>query len=355
MNSASQPSRKSRTIFESWRLWLVPSATCAAILYALVFLVPYAAGYHQTRRTLAQTLEGLWANEQWQHCWLVLPALAAVIYFDRARFSKIRLRGSLAGLMPLLLGLAFYWVGYRVENYYLGFAALHLLVIGMVLFLVGWRWLWALSFPLLFLVFLWPLYFLENSLTFPLRMIMSHASVAVLNLLGIPVILQGTGIISAPDPLVGLAAGKKFSVDVADPCSGIRSLFALMMVSALYAHFTLKTWWKKWILFLCSIPLAIAGNLARILTLTIGTVAFGAEFAIGKNALTEPSWFHLGAGYMVFAVALGGMIAIAWLLNGGAADFAGWMRAFAIQNERQPRASESRDPATPKHKRQDLY
>jgi exosortase len=282
--------------------------------------------------------------------------VAFIVYLQRKELARLPLRGTIWGIVPMGLALVFFWAGYRVENYYIGFFAIHLLVGGLILWLAGWRWFFSLFFAFAFLTFLWPLYFLENTITFPLRMIMSHASVAVLNLLGIPVILQGTGIISAPDPLVGLAAGKKFSVDVADPCSGIRSLFALMMVSALYAHFTLNTWWKKWMLFLCSIPLAIAGNLVRILTLTLGTVAFGTEFAIGKNALTEPSWFHLGAGYMVFAVALGGMIAIAWLLNGGAAGFAGWMRAFVRLNER-PRTSENKEsaPATPKHKRQDLY
>jgi len=130
-----------------------------------------------------------------------------------------------------------------------------------------------------------------------------------------------------------------------------------MMVSALYAHFTLETWWKKWILFLCSVPLAIAGNLVRILTLTLGTMMFGAEFAIGKNALTEPSWFHMGAGYMVFAVALGGMVGIGWLLNGGATGFAGRIRSLVTQNQRRSRISEKVEsgPATPKQKRQDLY
>jgi exosortase/archaeosortase family protein len=114
--------------------------------------------------------------------------------------------------------------------------------------------------------------------------------------------------------MLGITAGKKFEVDVADPCSGIRSLFALMMASALYGNFTLKTWWQKWILFLCSAPLAIAGNLARILMLTIGTIVFGSDFAIGKNPLTDPSWFHVIAGFIVFAVAIGGMIGISRLL-----------------------------------------
>ena len=56
-----------------------------------------------------------------------------------------------------------------------------------------------------------------------------------------------------------------------------------------------------------SVPPEVSGTLA--------TVAFGSEFAIGKNPLTDPSWFHMGAGYAVFAIALGGMIAIAWLLT----------------------------------------
>jgi exosortase len=218
--------------------------------------------------------------------------------------------------LPVLgFALLVYVIAYRVDNVYLGYLAIQLTLPGVILWLGGWRLLSKLAFVCLFLVFMWPLFFLEESITFRLRIIMSGASASALNMLGVPVVLQGTGLISAPDPLLGIPAGKKFSVDVADPCSGIRSLFALLMVSALYGHFTLKTWWEKWILFLCSIPLAIAGNLARILALTLGTVAFGSEFAIGKNALTDPSWFHMAAGYLVFAVALAGMIGIAWLLQ----------------------------------------
>jgi exosortase/archaeosortase family protein len=159
------------------------------------------------------------------------------------------------------------------------------------------------------------------------------------------VVRSGTAIISAPVPQLGIRAGEQFAVDIADPCSGIRSLFALMMVSALYAYYMVRTetgfriqdsgfgkkgarfplplsilqacvkHWRRWLLFACSVPLAVLGNLVRILALTFGTILFGSEFAIGKNALTEPSFFHMAAGYLVFAVALGGMAGIGWLLN----------------------------------------
>ena len=49
--------------------------------------------------------------------------------------------------------------------------------------------------------------------------------------------------------------------------------------------------------------------------LTLGTVAFGSEFALGKDPLEHPSWFHLVAGYLVFIVALLGMTGVGALLN----------------------------------------
>jgi len=67
----------------------------------------------------------------------------------------------------------------------------------------------------------------------------------------------------------------------------------------------------------------------------------------------------MGAGYMVFAVALGGMIGIGWLLNGGASDLLARARSFAVQRDHPPkqRTPDSAQPGqnTPKPKRQDLY
>lgn len=289
------------------------------ILAVLIFAVPYSAGYQSERLPLSRMLVLFWGYEQWQHCWLILPAVIFIVYSQRKELAQVPVQGSNWGLLPFILALAAYWVGYRVENYYIGFLSIQLLVGGMIVWFGGWRWLLSLLFVYGFLMFIWPFYFLENSITFPLRMLMSKTSVFALNAIGIPVIQSGTGILSAPESMLGLQAGQKFSVDVADPCSGIRSLFALMMVSALYAHFMLQGWVKKWLLFLCSIPLAIAGNLCRILMLTFGIIAMGSEKAIGT--LEHPSFFHMLAGYLVFAVALAGMALIAFLLSGGLGRF----------------------------------
>jgi exosortase len=113
--------------------------------------------------------------------------------------------------------------------------------------------------------------------------------------------------------MLHLAQGEKFAVDVALPCSGMRSLFALLMVSALYGYFAIKRAWGRLTLLLVSIPLAIAGNIFRIVMLTVGTMIMGSEKAIGS--LEHPSFFHMLAGYVVFLVALGGMVLVAGLIN----------------------------------------
>ena len=287
--------------------WLVP-----ALLFAFV---PYAEGYGSHKAELLEFWTWMAGNsEDWQHCFIVLPGALALMVYAIQREPLPAKSSTTLGLPLVLFSLLLFWLGYRMAVQYIGWASLQLLLVGGIWFLLGWRTVLFLAFPLLFIVFAWPVPFLDNYIAFPLRLIMAHAAVFVLDLVGIDVIRNGTGILSSPDPMMGIPAGQKFAVDVADPCSGIRSLFALMMVSALYAQFTLKDWWQKLILFAFSAPLAILGNLARILMLTIGTIVFGAEFAIGKNALTDPSWFHIAAGYLVFLVALGGMVGIGALL-----------------------------------------
>jgi len=282
-------------------------------LWLLYAFNPYAFGYGSHMVTVLQFANVLWQGEDWQHCYLVPAAVAAMIYFKRDNLPAARFEKSWTGLALLAFGLFVYWVGFRADNIYIGYASFQLLTGGIILWLLGWTWAKALFVPWAFLVFFYPLAFLDNIIAFPLRMIMAEASVHVLNIVGIACVKNGTGILSAPDVLAGLPIGFRFSLDVANPCSGIRSLFALMMVSALYGYFTQRGIWRPLVLFLVSIPLAIAGNLARILMLTFGTIAMGPAVAIGT--LEHPTFFHMLSGYLVFTVALGGMLGVGWLLD----------------------------------------
>ncbi|MGA0111188.1 MAG: exosortase/archaeosortase family protein [Chthoniobacterales bacterium] len=302
-----------------WRSALVAPNIFAALAsagaaYALFAWFPYASGYGATRATMFEFMGWIWKNNpEWEHCWLVPLAVIGLIYYRRKSLAALPVQGAWLGLVALFGSLFVYWVGYLADNIYIGYASLLAFTGSAVLWFLGWRWLMALAFPIAFLAFMFPLPFMDNFLAFPLRIFMSNVSVAFLNLIGLSCLQQGTAIVSAPDFAAGLAAGERFAVDVADPCSGIRSLFALMMVSALYGYVAMDKPWQKWVVFLSSIPLAVAGNFARIIMLTLGTIALGPEVAIGS--LEEPTTFHMISGFLVFAVALGGMLGVGWLLQ----------------------------------------
>jgi exosortase len=286
------------------------SALILGVLYAGI---DYTTGYGQHRVSIFTQVKLQWGLEDWSHCMMVPFAALLIVYLDRAKLLVLPLRGSTAGLPVLFFGFLLYWFGFKADNIYFSYLAFEVLLAGMILWFGGRGWMRALAFPWAFLVFMWPLLFLESFIAFPLRMMVSHVGVVILNIIGIPSVLNGTGILSAADTTLNLAQGQRFAVDVALPCSGMRSLFALLMVSALYGYFSLNGALKRWVLFLAAVPLAIAGNICRIVMLTIGTIIIGSEKAIGT--LEHPSFFHMLAGYVVFIVALGGMFGVEKLLT----------------------------------------
>lgn len=294
--------------------WLPAAITGALIIVVIMAIFPYNSGYAFQRTPMLKTLKDFWSGEDWQHCVLVPFAIGYIVYLRRDVLAKLPIRGSLLGGIPLMvLSMLFYLAGYKTNISYLGFGAVQIMVAGLVVFFLGWRWMLELLFPWLFMVFLWPLIFLQDTIAFRLRLIMSIASVDTLNLIGIATVRDGTAILSAADPMVGTKIGERFSVDVADPCSGIRSLFALIMISSLYGYLTMKGWWRVALMTFAAIPLAVLGNLFRILMLTIGTITLGSNIAIGPEG--HPSTFHMAAGFFVFVVALAGMLGIGWLIQ----------------------------------------
>jgi exosortase/archaeosortase family protein len=157
-------------------------------------------------------------------------------------------------------------------------------------------------FPASFLAFTIPMSSFTDFFTIHLRILGSSIATGVLNGVGLHVERSGTALFSR-------VAGAEFSVDVADPCSGIRSLFAMMALTAAYAHFTQKTLLQKWALFACAIPLAMIGNMFRIFSICLVAVWFGQEVATG--------FYHDYSGYIVFVVGVLLMIQAGALIEKG--------------------------------------
>lgn len=276
---------------------------------------PYTTGYGEVRRSVLEMVSRFWRGEpDWQHGMLVPPIVFFLIWRLRDRWASLPVKGSWVGLLCVLLSLFFYWVGYKANVLYFAMISCHALFASCILWIFGWEYLRALIFPILFLTFAWPLFFLTDTLAFQLRLIMCEFSSLFFNLIGLENLRVGTALVSASDPVAGLAQGERFALDIESPCSGLRSLFALMMVSALFGFFTLGQPWKRWMLFASSLPLAVLGNFVRLLLLVFGTLFLGSDVAVGKDGGT--SAYHFLAGIAVFIVALGGMVVLAAVLRG---------------------------------------
>lgn len=313
MSSAQITASAKGLTWTAKRIQAVVACGLVAVSFGyLVLGLPYAAGYGEFRMTLWRWLVQTWADPTWQHGALAGPAVAFLVWRQWATLSKLEAKPANVGLLLVIGCLVAYWIGYRGNFYYIGYASIHMLTAAVVLWLWGWRHMKALGFAWLMLGFAWPYIFLEDTLAFQLRYLMVGFTVKLLNLVSVHTLQEGTALVSAAS--ASHAQGELFSLHVDGPCSGMRSLFALMAVSAMFGYFRQRTWWRRALVFSLSIPLAILSNMARILVLVFGSMLFGQTFAVGKGD-HYTSNFHLLAGIAVYLVALAGLLASEKAIN----------------------------------------
>jgi exosortase len=239
-----------------------------------------------------------WAGADMSHGWLIPLVSLYMVWCKRRDLRDAPKMLSWIGLSVVILALLLYLAGLRVQQTRFVLFALISLLWGIPFFLYGKPVAKMLLFPCAYLIFCIPMTFLD-SLTFPLRLVSSTVSVELLNGLGISVTRLGTAI--------HVNAGAGFSLDVAHPCSGLRYLLAMVALTTAYAYFTQSSAFKRGILSLAAIPLAMAGNIARITLIAVVGAFFGEDFAVG--------FYHDYSGYVVFAVATLLMLALGSLLN----------------------------------------
>ena len=190
-------------------------------------------------------------------------------------------------------------VGGQIRLEIVGFTGL---LASLALSFFGRRTAQRALFPILFLLFCMPLHSFLDVVTIHLRMFAVSVAYGVLRGIGVEVVRQGTMLASASG---------SFAIDVAEPCSGLRSLFALMALAAGYGYFTQPTWPRRIALFALSIPIAVVGNVVRILTIVLVAATCSPDFATG--------FYHDYSGYVVFLVAVALMVAsgglVGWLFG----------------------------------------
>lgn len=284
---------------EKWRLAslnredLVRSALVAVII-GLIFSV-----FHFQGNTLDVNVFGrsalAWMVERWtddieyggdySHGWLIPFLSGYVIWRRRKELAAAEKKISYAGLGVVVASLLLHWLGAKAQQTRLSLFALVGLSWGIPFYLCGWQVARRLIFPCAYLIFCIPFNFLDT-ITHPLRLFATDASAVLLNGIGIGVEASGARLHS-------LTPGG-FDLDVADACSGIRSLTAITALTAIYANITQYRAWKQWTIFALSMPLALAGNIVRVFTTGIVAEMFGTDTAMHL--------YHDFSGFIIFIV-----------------------------------------------------
>lgn len=255
----------------------------------------------------------MWSHEStsgvdYSHGWLI-PLISFALLWHKRKDIKEHLHRAQPhpfGLVLLASALIMHAAGLRMQIPHTSAVSIILALWASVWITLGADIAIKTAFPFAFLLFAVPIEFLTQA-TFPLRLIGSIISVSILNGLGIETARHGTAIISG--------AGQGFALDVADPCSGIRSLMSLMALTAAYAYMFRKNNIVRWFMFLCSIPIAMFANIGRIITVAVYAVLFGQDAGM--------KIYHDYSGYIVFVFAVLLVMALDRVLNSAAKKFSG--------------------------------
>lgn len=296
---------------ERWRLGALDAQELikiglVSVIIGLIFMLFHMLG--NTVENVGSRSAFQWMFARWQdtisfgadysHGYFIPFVSLGVIWYRRKEIFSVGVYTDFRGLAVVIFALILHWLGAKMQQTHFSLASLVLLIWGVPFYLFGWDLAKKLVFPCSYLVFCIPLNFMDV-MAFPLRIFSTTLAAGMLNGIGIGAIRSGTAIYS------NVAGG--FEFDVADPCSGLRSLLAMTALTAVYAYFTQKTVVKKWILFAASIPLAVVGNIARIVTVAVVAEAAGGKLALGI--------YHDYSGYILFTASITMMVVIGSLLN----------------------------------------
>jgi len=254
--------------------------------------------------TLIHLAAQWWHDPNFSHGFFVPLFSAFVLWENRKRLLRIPLRPSWSGLPVLAFALCVLTVGQLGAELFLARSSLLLLLASFTVLFLGWNVFRATFFPWAFLILMIPIpAIIFNQITFPLQILASKVAAAVLSLLGVPVFREGN--------VINLPA---MSLEVAEACSGIRSLMSLVTLAIIYGYLLEKRLWVRWLLALASVPIAVAANSIRI----IGTGLLVQYWDTDK----AEGYFHASWGWLIFVIsllmlyALHGLIRTVWPQEG---------------------------------------
>ncbi len=238
-----------------------------------------------------------WTDPNFSHGFFVPAFSVFVLWQDRAYLASLPRRPSSWGLPITILGLTILVVGSLGAELFLSRVSFLVVIAGLVILFVGWRYFRAMLFPWAFLLLMIPVpAIIFNQITFPLQILASKVAANVLPLAGVPVLREGN--------IINLPA---MPLEVAQACSGIRSLLSLGTLAVIYGYLMETRNWMRTVLALASIPIAVVANSLRIVGTGLLVQYWDPDKAEG--------FFHAFSGWLIFVVSLGLLFLLHHLLK----------------------------------------
>jgi exosortase len=232
-------------------------------------------------------LVGQWIRDpNYSHGFFVPAFSWYVLWQERDRLRALPLRPSWSGLPILLLAVVVLTAGVLGAELFLSRVSLLIAIAGVVILVYGWNHMRAAMFPWLFLMLMIPIpNIVFNQITFPLQLLASKVAAVTLPLFGVPVLREGN-VIQLP----------VMALEVAEACSGIRSLMSLTTLAIIYGYLLETRLSIRVVLALASVPIAVIANSLRIVGTGLLVQYWDPEKAEG--------FFHAFSGWLIFVVSL---------------------------------------------------
>jgi exosortase D (VPLPA-CTERM-specific) len=238
--------------------------------------------YH---RILADLVQAWIVDGNYSHGFFIAPIAAYFVWERRADLASAPQRPSAWGLVLVLGSLLVLAAGLLGSEFFLSRLSLIGVLAGCVLHLYGWRHLRIVAFPLAFLILMIPIpAIIFNQIALPLQFLASRVGEIVIDAFGIPVLREGNVLTLANTTL-----------EVAEACSGIRSLVSLIALGLVFAYFADRRLWARTLIVASTVPVAVVANGARVAGTGLLAHWIGPEAAQG--------FFHEFSGWIVFVVA----------------------------------------------------
>jgi len=267
---------------------VVPASRSTAAIAVAVVALALAWLYSSVMPPLVRQ----WATDgDYSHGFFVAPLALFFAWERRDALARAPRRPHAIGLVILAGSLVCYVAGQFGSELFLTRVSLVGAIGGLVLYVAGTAHLRLLAFPIAFLLLMIPLpAIVFNRIAFPLQLVASRIGEVVIAASGIPVFREGN-VLQLP--------GR--TLEVAQACSGIRSLMSLVMLAVVLGYFTERRTSSRILIVLAAVPIAVVANAARVAGTGLASYWISPAAAEG--------FFHTFSGWVVFVVALVALVA----------------------------------------------